>query len=328
MTTRVLTAKLRTASPDPRAADRPLLSVVIPLFNEQESIPELVRRLRHAVDDDAELIFVNDGSRDRTAELLDDLAGRDPRMVIVHLSRNFGHQAAVSAGLAQAWGQAVAVIDGDLQDPPELLPRMIEEWRGGADVVYGVRRRRRAHPLKKLAYASYYRILRRAADIDLPLDAGDFALMDRAVVDAMLDLPERSRFVRGLRAFVGFRQVAMEYDRPEREWGQSKYPLSKLIRLAVDGLFDFSSLPIRLIGWLAVAIFLSGIAIGTLAVVQWSVVLAVFTVLLGLGSVIIGSLAIVGEYVRKIFVEVKGRPTYLVRSVHRHADPSRVTRAA
>lgn len=328
MTTRVLSARLRTASPDRLTAERPLLSVVVPLFNEQESIPELVRRLRHAVEDEAELLFVNDGSRDRTAELLDDLVAGDPRIVVVHLTRNFGHQAAVSAGLAQARGQAVAVIDGDLQDPPELLPRMLEEWRGGADVVYGVRRRRRSHPVKKLAYAAFYRILRRAADIDLPLDAGDFALMDRAVVDAMLKLPERSRFVRGLRAFVGYRQIAMDYDRPEREQGYSKYPLSKLVRLAVDGLFDFSSLPIRLVGALAAALAVSCIVATTWAAFRGAAMVGVVAVVLGVGSIITGSLAIIGEYVRKIFVEVKGRPTYLVHSVNRHSDDFRPSRAA
>lgn len=315
---RILTHRIRQ-SPE---FDRPELSVVVPLFDEQESLPELIRRLRHAIDADAEIVFVNDGSRDRTPAMLDELAAADPRITVVHFSRNFGHQPAIAAGLAHARGQAVAILDGDLQDPPELLPAMLDAWRGGADVVYGERRRRRANPLKKLAYASFYRLLKRAAAIDIPLDAGDFGLMDRKVVDAILAMPERSRFVRGLRAYVGFTQVGLPYDRPDRDAGESKYGMRKLLRLALDGLFDFSSAPIAMIGWLAAIMVVITSSLGIAAVSYHSSTLALAAAVTGTGTAVIGSLAIVGEYVRKVFVEVKGRPSYVVKSVVRRSTPS------
>src|SRR5262249_21531311 len=187
-----------------------------------------------------ELVFVNDGSSDTTPSLLDELRRRDPRVVPLHLSRNFGHQPAISAGLARARGQAVIVMDGDLQDPPELLGRFVERWREGHEVVYAVRTRRKENLLKRAGYYLFYRLLRAVSDLDIPLASGDFCLMDRKVADVLNHLPERMRFVRGLRTFVGFRQVGVPYPRAAREAGKPKYTFPALVRLAIDGLVSFS----------------------------------------------------------------------------------------
>lgn len=292
------------------------ISVVVPLCNEEDNFPILLSRLTSVLDDIglmAELIFVNDGSTDRTAELLEAAAAGDPRIVPIHFSRNFGHQPAISAGLDRSRGETVVVMDGDLQDPPELIPEFLEAWRAGNDVIYGVRRRRRESIVKRLGYAAFYRIMKRAADLRMPLDAGDFCLMDRAVVDRLNELPERNRFVRGLRAFVGFRQTGIEFDRPERTAGETKYTFRKLAGLAADGLFNFSTLPIRLIGWAAAALFLTALIGCTLAALGASWNWGLTAVGCGIGSLILGALAIVGEYVRRIFLEVKARPAYFVR---------------
>src|SRR4051812_8115795 len=225
----------------------PEISIVVPLFDEQENVGELHRRVADAIDGldlSGEIVLVDDGSRDRTARLIDALAARDARVVAVHLSRNFGHQAAVTAGIDRARGRAVVVMDADLQDPPELLGEMVGRWRDGYEVVYAVRRRRKESLLKRAAYSAFYRLLGAIGDCEIPRDSGDFCLMDRRVVDAMKSLPERVRFVRGLRAFVGFRQVGLAYDRPGRAAGTTKYSLGKLVRLAVDGLVSFSGQPL------------------------------------------------------------------------------------
>jgi len=234
----------------------PELSLVIPLHNEQETLVELHRRLSAVLQElglNYEIVLVNDGSRDATPELILELQAADPRISGVHLSRNFGHQAAVTAGLDHALGQAVVVMDGDLQDPPELIPHMVELWRDGNEVVYAVRRQRKEGALKRLGYFAFYRLMRALSDLEIPLDSGDFCLMDRQVVDALGALPERLRFVRGLRSFVGFRQVGLPYDRPAREAGTSKYPFRRLLALAVDGLISFSSRPLRLVTYLGIA---------------------------------------------------------------------------
>jgi polyisoprenyl-phosphate glycosyltransferase len=320
---------IRFETVDRSRAIPPTLSVVVPLYNEQESLPELIRRVWHVLDSltvESELVLINDGSHDRTATMLDGLAAADSRIIVVHFSRNFGHQAAVSAGLAQSRGEAVVVLDGDLQDPPELIPDMLLHWRNGAEVVYAVRERRQARLLKRLAYSAFYRLLRRTCEIDIPLDSGDFGLMDRAVVDAMLALPERSRFVRGLRAFVGFRQIGIRYHRPDREAGTTKYPLRKLIRLAVDGLFDFSSFPIQMVGWSAAILMVAAVFAGVSAGMQSSATLGIVAVILAVGSSGLAGLTVIGEYVRKIFVEVKGRPTYIVSRIERSEESESPTR--
>jgi dolichol-phosphate mannosyltransferase len=314
------------APPTPREwVGAPDLSIVVPFFNEEEIVGELYRRLINALDAlwlSYELVFVNDGSGDRTPALLDELRLRDPRVVPVHLSRNFGHQSAISAGLAHARGQAVLIMDGDLQDPPEVLGRFIERWREGYEVVYAVRTRRKENILKRAGYYLFYRLLRAVSDLDIPLDSGDFCLMDRKVVDVLNHLPERMRFVRGLRTFVGFRQIGVTYPRAAREAGKPKYTFRALVRLAIDGVIGFSSAPLNLVTY--VGLISGGTALVLLAWLPadawlndrtpsgWAVVVVVA---LFMGSLQLLSLGIVGEYVRRIFLEVKGRPTYIVRDI-------------
>lgn len=307
-----------------------LLSIVIPLFNEAENVVALWDRLRASMDSSGsfEILFVNDGSRDATPEMIDRLIAQDERVVSIHLSRNFGHQAAISAGLEHARGQAVVVMDGDLQDPPELIPDLIRLWRRGYDVVYAVRRSEREGLLKRMAYRAFYRLLGMISDLEIPLDSGDFCLMDRRVVNALNRLPERCRFVRGLRGFLGFRQVGLDYDRPAREAGRPKYTLRKLTGLAIDGLISFSSSPLRLVtyaGLAAVAIAL-GLTIWVIndAILHqsgprgWA---STMIVVLFMGAVQLLSLGVIGEYVRLIFLEAKQRPTYIVSELRRHSRP-------
>jgi glycosyltransferase involved in cell wall biosynthesis len=300
----------------------PELSVVVPLFNEESNVGPLHDRLVASLTPlgmDYELVFVDDGSSDATPRLLGRLRDLDPSVVVIRLSRNFGHQAAVSAGLDRARGRGVVVMDGDLQDPPEVLPQFVERWRGGFDVVYAIRRRRKEGATKRLGYFVFYRIWNAVSDLDIPLDSGDFCLMDRKVVDALNALPERMRFARGLRTFVGFRQSGLDYERDARASGRPKYSLRGLIGLAVDGLVSFSSYPLRLVTYL-------GIGTATLAVAMmvW-VFLDAFThqtaprgwasvivTVLFMGSIQMIGLGIVGEYLRLIFLEVKGRPSYII----------------
>jgi polyisoprenyl-phosphate glycosyltransferase len=303
--------------------DPPEISVVVPLYNEQENVPELHRRLGRTLAALAvpyEIVFVDDGSRDATSRLVDELHVADPSLTVVHLSRNFGHQAAVSAGLDCAAGRCVVLMDGDLQDPPEVIPEFVARWREGHDVVYAVRRRRKENPLKRLGYFAFYRILKSISDIDIPLDSGDFCLMDRRVADVMRGLPERARFLRGLRTFVGFRQIGLEYERPARDAGRPKYNLPALIRLAVDGLVSFSSYPLRLVTGMGVAASLIAVALLVWVLAEavarvhylprgWA---SILVVVLLMGSVQLVSLGIIGEYIRLIFVESKRRPTYVI----------------
>ncbi len=311
----------------------PELSVVVPLYNEEENVKELYRRLVFSLEElnlRFELVFVNDGSKDATPCLLDDLQAGDGRVVAIHLSRNFGHQAAVSAGLDHAAGRAVIIMDGDLQDPPEVLGHFVQRWREGAEVVYAVRTKRKENWFKRCGYFLFYRLLRAISDIDIPLDSGDFCLMDRKVIDVLNHLPERQRFVRGLRTFVGFKQVGLCYERAAREAGQPKYTFRALIRLAVDGLVSFSGYPLRLVTYFG---FLSAaLAIG-LSV--WVVVDAIsnratprgwastMIVVLFMGAVQLLSLGIIGEYIRRIFLEAKGRPTYIVGAVRKDEPDGR-----
>lgn len=302
---------------DPDTPPAPVtLSAVVPLLNEQESLPELYRRLTDtltALGLEYELRLVNDGSTDRTRGLLDALARSDSRVKPLHLTRNFGHQAAVTAGLEHALGECVVVLDGDLQDPPEVVPALLERWREGFDVVYAVRTKRKENWAKRLAYFTFYRLLRATADLDIPLDAGDFCLMDRAAVDALNRLPERGRFVRGLRTFIGFRQSGVSYERDPRFAGKPKYTLGKLAALAADGAVNFSTLPVRLVGLTAGGLVLGGlVALLTLACQSadgWAVAVAAFATLAGVQT---GCVWLVGLYVLKIFAEVKRRPSYIV----------------
>jgi dolichol-phosphate mannosyltransferase len=308
-----------------------LVSVVVPVFNEQQVLPAFFARLQAALaslTDPAEVVFVDDGSSDATPSILDAWAASDPRVRVLHLTRNFGHQAALTAGIDHATGDAVVLIDADLQDPPELIPLFHARWREGHQVVFGQRRRSNEGALKRIVYHSFYRILHALANIEIPLDSGDFSLMDRAVVDRLRELPERTRFLRGLRSWVGLRQTPVDYERPARASGDSKYTLPKLLKLAFDGIFSFSAAPLRLALLLGALVSLAGfVLIGVLFYLRlahafdlpgWT---SLMVVVLFLGGIQLLSVGIVGEYIARIYEEVKNRPVYLVaRAVGYPAD--------
>jgi len=298
-------------------------SIVVPIYNEHENIPELFRRLRPVIDTldgRVEVIFVDDGSRDDSFALLLDLHRQDPRFKAISFSRNFGHQVAFTAGIEHATGDAVILMDGDLQDPPEVLSLFIAKWKEGFDVVYAIRKKRKENILKRAAYASFYRILKRLSYLDIPLDSGDFCLMDKRVVDTLRRLPERNRFVRGLRTWAGFRQVGLEYERHQRFAGSPKYTLGKLIRLAYDGVFSFSTAPLRAAVYCGFALstlaFLGGLYLvyqrlaHKIDLVGWTSTMVVMTFL---GGVILATLGVIGEYIGRIYDEVKSRPLYVIR---------------
>jgi glycosyltransferase involved in cell wall biosynthesis len=302
-----------------------VLSVVVPVFNEEETLPELHRRLTAAIpgDEAYELVFVDDGSVDGSWPIMRELATADPRLRLTRLSRNFGHQAAITAGLDAAKGEAVIVMDADLQDPPELIPQLLFHWRQGFDVVYAVRAERDGESrLRLAAIAVFYKLLRRISGEGIPENAGDFRLMSRRVVDALASMPERARFLRGMTSWVGFRQTGVAYRRDPRFAGKSKYPPRKLLRLALDGITSFSTVPVRLVAWLGFAL-----VVFCLAVLSWALYTRFFTnqapqgwtsllvVVLLLGGVQLLSLGMIGQYVARIFEEAKQRPLYLVAEV-------------
>ncbi len=306
------------------------LSFVVPLFNEELVFAELIERLKATMrlaDFSCEVILVDDGSTDRTRELIRELCIADQRFTGVLLSRNFGHQRAVSAGLDHARGKTVGVIDGDLQDPPELLLDFHTKLLEGYGVVYAVRQNRKEGLPKRFCYWAFYRLLKKLSMIDIPLDSGDFCLMSRAVVDQIRAMPERHRFIRGMRSWVGYRQTGFAYDRHERKAGSSKYTISKLIMLAIDGLFTFSETPLRVAtmigGCIASMAMLWGVYILGWRLVTDAPIPGFATMSCGmffLGGVQLICIGILGEYVARIHNEVKGRPLYVVESV--------VTRAA
>jgi dolichol-phosphate mannosyltransferase len=308
----------------------PELSVSIPCYNEADVLPLLHARLKQELDAlgiSWEVVFVDDGSRDATFQQLAALNQADPRFKALALSRNFGHQAALCAGLSCVSGNFVAILDADLQDPPELLGRCLQTLREGNDVVYAVRRKRKESIFKRAAYAAFYRALRLVAEVDIPLDSGDFCVMRRNVVEVLRTLPERNIFLRGLRAWSGFRQVGMEYERQERAAGETKYPFRKLLRLATDGIFAFSSAPLRV----ATFIGFAGVAISILLaafILTWRFAgfqfmghtahelpgwTAVVCLGLFLGSFQFLILGVLGEYIGRIYAEVKQRPRWIIR---------------
>lgn len=307
---------------------RPAVSVVVPVFNESENVCELHRRLRRtliSLKTSYEVIIIDDGSTDETPRLLAELRDRDPHLGVCIFSRNFGHQAAVSAGLDRASGGVVVVVDGDLQDPPELIPDLLQKLNEGYDVVHAVRRRRPEGPLKKLGYHLFYRLLNAISETPIAVDSGDFCAMNRKVVNAIKRLPERARFIRGLRGYVGFRQTGLEYDRAPRAGGSPKYSYADLFRLAVDGLVSFSGAPLRLVTYLGLAA--AGFALALMAWVLVEAIAGVHTlprgwastvvVVLFMGAVQLLCMGIIGQYIRLIFVETKARPPYLVdRRLH------------
>lgn len=319
--------------PDP-IEDHPRVSLAIPVYNEEEVLPELLARTRKVLDETPggphEIVFADDGSRDGTPELLAAAARQDPRIVVVRLSRNFGHQAAITAALDHASGDVVLVMDGDLQDPPEALPRFLDRHRQGFDVVYARRVGRREAWWLRAAYRLFYRLIAALADLRLPLDSGDFALLSRPVVDALRAAPEKNRYLRGLRTWVGFRQTGIEVPRAARAAGRSKYSLNKLLRLAFDGIFAFSVVPLRIATWLGFGAILVSSAYAAYALVARFFLdrspqgfTALITAIVFLSGVQLVFLGVLGEYVGRIYREVKQRPHYVVERRLRNAgDPS------
>jgi polyisoprenyl-phosphate glycosyltransferase len=298
-------------------------SIVIPVYNEAEVLPILYPRLArvmHTVGEPYEIIFVNDGSNDHSPLLLRDLQAKDERIKFLSLSRNFGHQIAITAGLDHSSGNAVVVMDADLQDPPEVIPRLIDQWRNGYDVVLAVRELRRGEGLfKRVTAALFYRLLRHLAATDIPLDAGDFRLMSRKAVQALMSIRERNRFIRGLAGWVGFRQTSVMFVRDVRQAGETKYPLRKMLRLALNGIISFSWMPLQLATYLGFVVssisfvymvYAIGLKLFTERVVLgWT---SVMVAVLFLGGVQLISLGIIGEYIGRIYEEVKQRPLYVV----------------
>jgi glycosyltransferase involved in cell wall biosynthesis len=304
--------------------DNPLISVVVAAYNEGKSLPELYRQLIsifHSRDVELEILVIDDGSNDGTLDWLRSTSQIDQRVRYLSFSRNFGHQAALTAGLRNAVGDAVIVMDADLQDPPQVIPEMLQKWREGYQVVRGTRIERESDPWSKRLFAwFYYRLLRRLAKVNMPVDSGDFCLLDRLVVDSLNSLPERNRYVRGLRAWIGFRQVDQPFNRQQRFSGTPKYSLLKSLALALDGLVSFSYTPLRLATYL-------GLISGALALVMVALVFywrfftdsplvgsfAIIAAFLVFGSVQLMTIGIMGEYIGRIYDEVKGRPHYVVK---------------
>jgi glycosyltransferase involved in cell wall biosynthesis len=302
-----------------------LISVVAPIFNEHSTLPELHRRLTEVLAPlgPYEIVLVDDGSIDGSWDTLLELAARDSHLRLLRLSRNFGHQAALSAGLDAARGEAIVLMDADLQDPPELIPQLVAKWREGFDVVYAIRGAREGEPRLRLASISvFYRLLYRITATEIPQNVGDFRLLSRRAADAITAMPERARFLRGMTSWIGFRQTGVQYTREARYAGESKYPARKLIRLALDGITSFSTAPIKLVTALgfALVVFCVGVLAWTLYVrfftshhpQGWTSVIAV---VLLLGGVQLLSLGVIGQYVARIFDETKQRPLYLVDEV-------------
>ncbi len=317
-----------------------MISIVIPIYNEAETIPLLYNRLSAvlpALKDKCEIVFVDDGSHDESLTIMNHYANENNAIRVLKLSRNFGHQAAISAGLKYASGDAVVIMDGDLQDPPEELPRFLEKWREGFDVVYAIREKRKEGIFKRMAYRSFYRILDLVSDIEIPLDSGDFCVLDRKVVNVLNnELPENIRFVRGLRSYAGFRQIGLKYERHGRSAGQVKYTLKKLIKLALDGIFGFTLLPLKMATYSGLFVAVSSLAIGLVFLMARFFNFPILgahvqdvpgftTLAVGgffLGGIILLFMGILGEYMGRIYIEVKQRPQYIVEQVIENKQPS------
>ena len=301
-----------------------LLSIVVPMYFEEKVVDECYKRLTHVAAENSlnyELVFVNDGSTDRTLELLEHIAQADSHVKVISLSRNFGHQIAVTAGIDKAKGDAIVIIDSDLQDPPELIPEMIKLWEQGYDVVYGKRKKRDGESWFKLTTAKmFYRFLDKMSTVKIPVDTGDFRLVDRKVIEALKKMPEHNRFLRGMASWVGFKQIPLQYERKERFAGETKYPLKKMIKFALDGIFSFSVKPLKLAEYLrSIAIlialiiilyFIIGPIIGLKTLtLGWTLTLILVSLI---GGIQLLSIGIVGEYIARIYDESKGRPLYII----------------
>jgi dolichol-phosphate mannosyltransferase len=315
--------------PDPQAqaenAPQITLSVVVPLYNEELVINEMYRRLSKVLlecVDSYEVVLVNDGSRDQTAELAREICRQDRTVKFVNLSRNFGHQLAITAGMDRCSGRAVVIIDADLQDPPEVIPQMLEKWREGSQVVYGVRAKRKGESwFKKTTARVFYRALRRMTAVEIPVDTGDFRLMDRRVLGEFLKMREHARFVRGMVSWVGFKQGHVTFEREERFAGETKYPFKKMVKFAIDGVLSFSQVPLKVasaFGFVSAGISFFFMIYGVVAktffpqtvVPGWA---STFSAILFIGGVQLICLGILGEYVGRIYEEVKKRPLYIVQ---------------
>ena len=301
------------------------LSVVVPMYNEEEVATICYDRLAQVLNRldkyDYEIIFVNDGSKDRTLEILEVIAKKDKNVKIISFSRNFGHQAAVTAGMRQASGDATVIIDADMQDPPEVIPDMLKQWEVGNDVVYAVRKSRSGETKFKLLTAkAFYKLLNKMSDVSIPIDTGDFRLIDKKVVDVIGSLPEHNKFLRGLGSWVGFKQTPFEYERQSRIAGETKYPLKKMFKLALDGIINFSSRPLKLIGGLGLACIVVSFVILIYALLSyifnwnylmpgWTSIMVTVTFMSGMQFLTIWMLS---EYISRIYDEVRNRPEYII----------------
>ncbi len=302
------------------------VSVVIPMYYEEEVANQCYEKVSNVLKSlgdkyDYEIIFVNDGSKDKTLEILENIAKDDKKAKIISFSRNFGHQAAVTAGLKEVSGDAIVIIDADLQDPPELIPQMLELWEQGNEVIYGKRKTRKGESAFKLLTAKmFYKTLNALSDVEIPKDTGDFRLVDRKVVDVINSLPEHNKFLRGLFGWVGFKQEAYEYERQERYAGKTKYPLKKMLKLASDGIISFSTKPLKLVGALGIVSIIISIALLIYALISyifklnqlsagWTSIIVTVTFFAGVQLL---SLWIISEYIGRIYDESKGRPQYIV----------------
>ena len=310
-------------------AKRVNYSVIVPMFNEEEVIEHTYSRLKAVMDTTEkpyELIFVNDGSRDRTAQIMKAIGEQDPNVRFIDFSRNFGHQIAISAGMDYAGGDAIIVIDADLQDPPEVILDMIAKWKEGYEVVYGRRLKRKGETaFKKVTALAFYRLLKSMTSVDIPLDTGDFRLIDRKVCDVLKGLKEKNRFVRGLISWIGFRQTSVEYVREERFAGETKYPLKKMIGFALDGITSFSYKPLKIASYLGFALSLGSFLYLLIVIFQrlftkttvegWTTIVALNLLFNGIILILLG---VIGEYIGRIYDESKDRPLYIVREVTGH----------
>ncbi|MGI8826342.1 MAG: glycosyltransferase family 2 protein [Chloroflexota bacterium] len=303
----------------------PVYTIVAPVFNEEETLPHFYDRVAGVMDglgDPWELVLINDGSRDHSRSVLRSIHERDARVRVIEFSRNFGHQIAISAGLDYARGQVVVIIDSDLQDPPEVIPEMVGRWREGAEVVYAQRSRRTGETRFKLwSAAAFYRLIGRITSVDIPRNTGDFRLLDRRVVDALVAMREHHRFMRGLSMWVGFRQEAVQYDRRERFAGTTNYPFRKMLRFSIDAITSFSHLPLQLatsFGFFLAGISLVGILIAVILRITTHAIVgqtSTLIIVLFMGGIQLIFLGVIGEYLGRIYDEVRARPLYIVREV-------------
>jgi len=309
-------------------------SIVIPVFNEEEVIEHTYERIKTVMknaDGNYELLFINDGSRDRSVEILLNLSEQDNRIKIVDFSRNFGHQIAITAGMDYALGDAVVIIDADLQDPPELILEMIQKWKEGYDVVYAKRTARKGETFfKKQTASAFYRTLRAMTEIEIPIDTGDFRLIDRKVCNQMKNIHEKNRFVRGLVSWVGFKQSAVEYERDERFAGETKYPLKRMLKLSLDGITSFSYKPLKLANYLGASLSVIGFVymlivlyqklFTTTTVTGWSSIIVIQLFFSGITLMMLG---VIGEYIGRIYDEAKDRPLYIVKDIYQHESAAK-----